>query len=152
MLLELEPKTPPALVSQVRTVGGDSRGPLVMPIDGLGWGRGLAQIDWQYHEFARSGDWAEPNANLTYGADLLANEIGRWAATAPAARAHLSPVRLGLDAYNAGAHAVARALAVGASPESVTTGSDYATDVIRRARAIGLDDAQARLVAYEVVA
>src|SRR5574341_1096358 len=31
-----------------------------LPPDGLGFGRGLLQIDYDYHEFARIGNWKDP--------------------------------------------------------------------------------------------
>ena len=46
------------------------RGPL--PADG-GFGRGLMQIDYDAHEFARTGKWQDPAENIRYGANVLAD-------------------------------------------------------------------------------
>jgi hypothetical protein len=137
----------PALVSKVRVVqdgqatgpwayprdsdGKVVAGPYAIPGDGLGWGRGLAQIDWQSHEFARTGPWQDPHQNLAYGAALLASLYRTWVGGASAAR--WGAVRLALDSYNAGVGGVRAALSRGADPDSVTTGGNYATDVLRRA-------------------
>ena len=33
------------------------------------------QIDWGSHEFAKTGDWKDPAANIEYGCDLVAGYI-----------------------------------------------------------------------------
>jgi len=43
-----------------------------IPLDGRGFGRGLMQIDYDYHEFARTGNWPDPHENINYGCGLLA--------------------------------------------------------------------------------
>ena len=43
-----------------------------LPPDGLGFARGLMQIDHDAHEFARSGPWHEPDANVRYACSVLA--------------------------------------------------------------------------------
>jgi hypothetical protein len=46
-------------------------GSMPMPPDGLGWGRGLMQIDYGAHAFARGNSWSDPNENVKYGAGVL---------------------------------------------------------------------------------
>lgn len=43
-----------------------------MPGDGLGYGRGLMQIDYDWHEFARSGKWYRAEDNIGYAVWYLA--------------------------------------------------------------------------------
>ena len=43
-----------------------------MPTDGLGFGRGLMQIDWDSFEFARTGNWSDAAANIAFGCNLFA--------------------------------------------------------------------------------
>jgi len=68
-----------------------------MPSDGLGWGRGLMQIDWHSNEFARSGDWRDPRANILFGCELLAAKIKTFAASGMDADTAL---KCGVSAYN----------------------------------------------------
>lgn len=51
----------------------DSKGNVkVMPADGLGWGRGLMQIDWeQQFAWVSKGQWADTYENVKYGASYL---------------------------------------------------------------------------------
>lgn len=69
-----------------------------MPTDGLpGWGRGLMQIDWYSNEFAKTGAWRDPTANILFGCDLLARKIATAAKTNPDPNIAL---RCGVSAYN----------------------------------------------------
>jgi hypothetical protein len=107
--------------------------PDTMPPDGLGYGRGLMQVDWDAHEFARSGAWRDPEANIGYGAHVLAQCT---AALSEAFEGRLSREALltaAIAAYNAGAGNVKKALKANADVDSVTTGGDYSRDVLARA-------------------
>jgi hypothetical protein len=46
-----------------------------MPTDGLGFGRGLMQIDWDAHDFARTGNWRDASANIAFSC----SHPGPWA-------------------------------------------------------------------------
>lgn len=138
----------PALESQVRisadvpagwitpknTDGSVVPGPYVIPGDGLGWGRGLAQLDWMSQPFARTGPWQDAETNLRQGAAFLAGlykTLTPWLATnVPAGT--VSPMRVAVAAYNAGPSAVKAAVLAGRDPDTVTTGRDYSIDVLRR--------------------
>jgi hypothetical protein len=102
-----------------------------MPPDGGGFGRGLMQIDYDGHVFARSGNWQDPAANLLYGAGVLAQ------ARAMLGRAlSLSGVPLwqaSLAAYNCGAGNVTRAIKGGRDVDFFTTGRNYGKDALNRA-------------------
>ncbi|OQW94356.1 MAG: hypothetical protein BWK79_06320, partial [Beggiatoa sp. IS2] len=41
------------------------------PPDGPGYGRGLLQIDYDWHEFARTGNRQSPTENILYGCKVL---------------------------------------------------------------------------------
>jgi hypothetical protein len=94
-----------------------------MPTDGLGWGRGLMQIDWYSNDFAKTGSWRDARANVLYGCELLAGKIKKFT---DAGNDEDTSLRCGVSAYNgmSGAH------------------SSYANDVMARAAWIqsqGLD-------------
>ena len=101
-----------------------------LPPDGRGFGRGLMQIDYDAHEFARSGDWREPRANIRYACRVLleARAVLRRR-TALASRALL---RAALAAYNCGTGNVLRAVRQGVAVDFYTAGRDYARDVLSR--------------------
>lgn len=112
-----------------RTPKGKRNGPL--PPDGLGFGRGLMQIDYDAHEFARSGQWQDPAQNILYGAEvfrdacteLIGNRLGLNDAAL---------IKAALAAYNAGPRAVIETLRAGGDPDECTTGGNYGGDTLVR--------------------
>jgi len=70
-----------------------------MPPDGLGFGRGLMQIDWDSHDFARTGNWRDANANIVFGAALLAADRDQFAA---GGMPQGDALNAAIAAYNAG--------------------------------------------------
>ena len=117
-------------------------GPL--PPDGMGFGRGLMQIDWDTWDFARLGNWQDPRENILFGAEVLRQNL-RFFARAGG----LSPIvvlRAAIAAYNAGPGRVLEAIRR-EGPDKVdapTTRGNYAADVLARAamfRAAGTDQA-----------
>jgi hypothetical protein len=107
---------------------GDRRGEI--PNDGPGYGRGLMQIDYDWHEFARTGNWQNPRANLLKAADVL-NDARRFLQE----RIHLSEKDLTqaiIAAYNAGATATLNCLQDHNDVDCATTGLDYSKDVLNR--------------------
>jgi hypothetical protein len=99
-----------------------------MPPDGLGWGRGLLQVDYQ-QAFAQTGDWRDPAANINYGCHELAGNITYFTKLAPAG---VDPQRAGIAAYNCGRAGVMRAVNAGYDVDQFTTGKNYSTDVLHR--------------------
>lgn len=100
------------------------------PPDGPGYGRGLMQIDYDSHEFARTGAWTIPRENILYGGKVLSD-----------ARLYLTNridlntkdlLRGILAAYNGGAGNALKALQAGRDVDSATTGGDYSRDVLSR--------------------
>jgi hypothetical protein len=130
--------------------GNTIPGPYAIPEDGLGWGRGIMQIDWPRVR-AKGHDWRNAQKNIAEGLvvykekliELLASPSGSWTISAALAKrlkvapgtyparaipADLAPVAA-LAAYNAGAAAIRRAYSAAGQPglDRVTTGGDYAT-------------------------
>jgi soluble lytic murein transglycosylase-like protein len=95
-----------------------------------GHGRGLMQIDDRFHVFARTGNWKDPEANIRFGCDLLADNRAVLKREGLTGRGLL---RATLASYNGGLGAVLRALDQGVDVDSVTTGRDYGKDVLDRA-------------------
>lgn len=97
-----------------------------------GHGRGLMQIDDRFHEFALSGRWQDPEANLEYGCALLVayyHELGQTT------KLPQGPVlmRAALAGYNSGCGNVRKALRNGRDVDYYTSGRDYSADVLNRA-------------------
>jgi soluble lytic murein transglycosylase-like protein len=101
-----------------------------MPPDGLGWGRGLMQVDYAESGFGKTGDWMDPTANILFGANELATNIKHYTANPTSG---VDPVRAAVAAYNCGQGNVANAIKDGFDVDHYTTGGDYSTDVMGRA-------------------
>ena len=106
--------------------------------DGRGWGRGLMQIDYQAHAFAREGKWQDAEANIFYGAKVLHRSqkfVERRADVPPLEMwtLILAGHHAAISAYNTGPGNVLRSLRTGRSVDATTHGGDYSKDVIRRA-------------------
>jgi hypothetical protein len=104
-------------------------GPL--PPDGGGFGRGLLQIDYDAHEFARTGPWQEPRENILYGCGILRNAI--QLVQRRTELEGLKAIRGGLAGYNCGPSNVITAIEEGRSPDFFTAHRDYSKDVVNRA-------------------
>ena len=101
-----------------------------LPPDG-GFGRGLLQIDYDAYDFARTGDWKDPAANIRFGCQVLAESrdfIRRK--TGLEGRALLQAALAG---YNAGPGNALRALRDGYDIDFFTAGRNYSKDVLNRA-------------------
>lgn len=124
-------------------------GTLVLPADGKGWGRGLAQMDFgARYEWVRSHNWADPSVALTEMAKSLRAELDYFSRR-PAAGAMVTtggakypdPRPLSGDAlttaaiaaYNAGGGRVLGAIAKGNSPDSVTFRPNYTSLILSKA-------------------
>lgn len=104
------------------------QGPL--PPDG-GFGRGLMQIDFDAHVFARTGPWQDPAENIRYGCKVLADNRSFFQRrTSLGGRALL---RASLAAYNCGAGNVMRALGAGLDVDYFTAHRDYSAGTLNRA-------------------
>ncbi|MBD3617710.1 MAG: transglycosylase SLT domain-containing protein [Gracilimonas sp.] len=88
-----------------------------------GNGIGIMQIDRRYHsEFTNAHANNDHRANIHYGSKFLADLIGKFGGK-------LTPA---VAAYNAGYSKVRNTISAGIDPNLVTTGQNYASDVLRR--------------------
>jgi hypothetical protein len=102
-----------------------------LPPDGRGFARGLMQIDHDAHEFARSGPWHEPDANVRYACSVLAG-------FRPLLRRQTvlhgpALTRAALAAYNCGLDNLLRAARYGLDLDFYTVGRDYSRELQSRA-------------------
>jgi hypothetical protein len=104
-------------------------GPL--PPDGAGFGRGLMQIDYDSHAFARTGNWRDPNANIDQGIAILASS--RDLLRRKTVLTDDALLRASIAAYNSGAGNVLHALRDGRDVDFYTSGRNYSSDVLNRA-------------------
>ncbi|MDZ7660476.1 transglycosylase SLT domain-containing protein [Fodinibius sp.] len=88
-----------------------------------GNGIGIMQIDRRYHrEFTSSTPNNDHRANVHYASKFLADLIGKF-------NGRLTPA---VAAYNAGYTKVRNTISAGVDPNLVTTGQNYASDVLAR--------------------
>ncbi|SRR6266545_4198772 len=103
-------------------------GPL--PPDGGGFGRGIMQIDYDAHPFARTGAWRRAKANIEYGARVLGGNRDFLKN-----KTNLTPeplLRASIAAYNCGAGNVLRAIRDSRDLDYYTAGRNYSADVLNR--------------------
>ena len=103
----------------------------VLPPDGCGFGRGLMQIDYDFHEFARGQDWKNARMTILYGANVLADsqkylkqKIG-WDG--------LNLLMASVAAYNCGAGNVLKAIQNGLDVDYYSAGRNYSRNTLSRA-------------------
>ncbi len=106
-----------------------SRFGYAMPPDGLGWGRGLLQVDYQ-QTFAQTGNWRDPQANILYGCNELAGNIAYFSKSSAGQK--YDPLRAGIAAYNAGRGNVTTAIKAGYDVDHYTANGNYSQDVTNR--------------------
>ncbi len=104
-------------------------GPL--PPDGGGFGRGIMQIDFDAHDFARSGNWADPKANIDYGCSVLKNNFILMKNKTNFTGNSL--LRAAISAYNCGPGNTLRTIRDGYDIDYFTFGRNYSKDVLNRA-------------------
>ena len=89
------------------------------------------QIDFDAHEFARSGDWKNPRKNIFFGCQALADCRSFFLRKTDLAGRKL--LCTSLASYNCGPGNTLRALRDGRDIDFFTTGRDYSKDVLNRA-------------------
>lgn len=100
-----------------------------LPPDGGGFGRGLMQIDYDWHEFARTGAWRSPRDNIFYACDVLQKAQQVFVREKITAEMQ---TRAMIAAYNGGVTNTLNALRAGLDVDTNTTGKDYSKDVLDR--------------------
>jgi hypothetical protein len=110
-------------------LGTHRDGPL--PPDGHGFGRGLMQVDYDAHAFARKSAWREPDANVRYACEVLIE-------LRPVLRRRTvlhgeGLLRAMLAAYNCGPDNVLRGVRQGLDLDFYTAGRDYSREILNRA-------------------
>jgi soluble lytic murein transglycosylase-like protein len=104
-------------------------GPL--PPDGLGFGRGLMQIDFDSNPLAQTGNWQDPQTNINAGCQVLAQKLAFVKKNSNLQGLML--LRGAIAAYNCLEGAVCKLAAAGLDIDSRTTGHDYSANVLGRA-------------------
>jgi hypothetical protein len=102
-----------------------------LPPDGGGFGRGLMQIDYDAHAFARSELWRDPKENILYGCRVLSDS--RDFIQQRTSLEGRTLLRAALAGYNAGPQNAVKALSAGYDIDFYTAGRDYSADVLDRA-------------------
>lgn len=103
----------------------------LLPPDRLGFRRGLMQVDFDAHDFARSGDWPSPDANIRHACAAISDAKSQLRRqTVLHGRALL---RAALAAYNCGIGNVVRAVRHGFDLDFYTAGRDYGGEILDRA-------------------
>ena len=103
--------------------------PATMPTDGRGFGRGLMQIDWDSHEFARTGEWRDALANIAYSCSILADDRDRFVGQNFGAE---DALKAAIAAYNAGFQGAANRIKSDGLATVIAPGT-YAGKVLARA-------------------
>lgn len=109
------------------------------PPDGGGFGRGIMQIDYDWHEFARTGNWKDPQANIEYGCNQLAKGIAYFQSKYPS-KPEMRVLQFAVAGYNCGNGRVKQAIDSGKDVDFYTAGHDYSKDVFNRAGWFELHD------------
>jgi len=102
------------------------------PPDGPGYGRGIMQIDYDWHEFARTGSWQNPRENIFYACTVIIKAKKFFQREMNARLNEDQMLRATIAAYNGGATATLNAIEAGLDIDANTTGRDYSRDVLNR--------------------
>lgn len=95
-----------------------------------GHGRGLMQIDDRSHaDWLAANDWTDPLVNIRGGVKIFMAAYNFMKAKGLQGE---QLMQAAAAAYNAGAGRVWQAVATSKSPDSVTTGGDYGSDVVKK--------------------
>jgi soluble lytic murein transglycosylase-like protein len=103
-------------------------GPL--PPDGLGFGRGLMQLDFDSNSVAQHGNWQDPQTNISAGCQVLAQKLAF--VQKHTTLQGLMLLRGAIAAYNCGEGTI-RDLPPGADIDSKTANGNYSADVLNLA-------------------
>ncbi len=104
---------------------------LALPPDG-GFGRGLMQIDFDAHEFARTGNWKDPRENIMYGVSVLRDNRDFFTRREPSLSG-IGLLQAAVAGYNTGAGNVLKAIRDQRDIDYYTAGRNYSKDTLDRA-------------------
>jgi hypothetical protein len=102
-----------------------------LPPDG-GFGRGLMQIDFDAHEFARTGNWKDARENILYGAKVLGDNRDFFTRREPTLTG-MKLLQVAVASYNTGAGNVLSAIRDQRDIDYYTAGRNYSKDALDRA-------------------
>ena len=102
-----------------------------LPPDG-GFGRGLMQIDFDAHEFARTGNWKDARENIMYGAKVLGDNRDFFTRREPTLTG-IKLLQVAVASYNTGAGNVLSAIRDQRDIDYYTAGRNYSKDTLDRA-------------------
>jgi len=129
--LLLDPPGPAGTGDTIRRSKRREWRPGDLPPDGRGFGRGLMQIDYDAHLFARGDEWQDPNKNILYGCTVLKQNVVVLKRKTDLAGPAL--LRAAVAAYNCGAGNVLKAVHNDRDVDYYTHGRDYSRDTLNRA-------------------
>ena len=129
--LSLKPKGPAGTGDFIKRKFPPAYRKDAVPPDGGGFGRGLMQIDFDAHEFARTGNWKDAEENIEYGCKVLSQSHSYLKRKTNLREREL--LRAAIAGYNCGAGNVLRAINAGLDVDYYTFGRDYSKDVLNRA-------------------
>lgn len=107
-------------------------GPL--PPDGLCYGRGLMQVDYDAHPFARTGNWRDPKANINYGCKVLKGMVDHFNKRKFDSYSSTVRLRFAIAAYNCGPRRVEQTITGARDIDYFTHGRDYSANILEVAR------------------
>ena len=125
----LHPRGPGGTGDKIRrSTRREWRPDTALPPDGGGFGRGLMQIDYDAHQFARGVEWQDAQKNILYGGRVLKENLTYFMR-----RQVSNPLQAAIAAYNCGPGNVRQALRRGRSVDYYTAHRDYSANVLDRA-------------------
>lgn len=104
-----------------------------LPNDKKGFGRGLMQIDYDAHPFARTEEWKDAEKNILYGCEVLKNNLRFMRTQKTFSMSPEEILRASIAGYNTGCGNVMRSLAAGGDVDLKTSHHNYSADVLARA-------------------
>ena len=97
------------------------------------------QVDFDAHEFARTGNWQDPKENIQYGCKVLSDNRDFFVRRGGGLNG-TTLIQAAIASYNAGAGNVLRAIRDGQDIDFYTAGRNYSRDVLDRAGWFQLQD------------
>ena len=90
------------------------------------------QIDFDAHDFARTGNWKDPKENILYGTKVLSDNRDFFTRRLPN-QTGMSLLQATVASYNTGAGNVLKAIQDQRDIDYYTAGRNYSKDTLNRA-------------------